>query len=380
MKKEYEVGESVKVGIIGCGNISPAYFRGCRTFPILDVVACADIDAARARARADEFGVPRACTVDELLGDPEIQIVVNLTIPRAHRQVNMAAIAAGKHVYVEKPLAVTRADGHATLEAAQRKGVLLGCAPDTFLGGGIQTCRMLIDDGIIGEPVAASAFMTCHGHESWHPDPEFYYQVGGGPMLDMGPYYLTALVNLISPIRRVAGSTRITFAERTITSKPKYGAVIAVEVPTHVAGLMDFDNGAIGTIITTFDVWAANLPRIEIYGSEGTLSVPDPNTFGGEVRVRRAGEDEWRIVPLTHSDKVGRGIGVADMAYAIAYGRPHRATGALAYHVLDAMESFEDASRSGRSIELVSGTDPATGLSVRPAGLPAGLPEGVLDN
>jgi predicted dehydrogenase len=198
-------------------------------------------------------------------------------------------------------------------------------------------------------------------------------------MLDMGPYYLTALVNLIAPIRRVTGSTRVTFAERTITSQPKNGAIIHVEVPTHVAGVVDFANGAVGTIIMTFDVWAANLPRIEIYGSEGSLSVPDPNTFGGEVRLRPAGEKEWRDVPLTHSDRVGRGIGVADMAYALTCGRPHRASGALAYHVLDAMEAFEDSSRDGRHIELTSGADPVTGESVRPAALPVGLTAGTLD-
>jgi predicted dehydrogenase len=371
--------DTVKVGIIGCGNISPAYFKGCRAFPILDVAACADIDMARAHARATEFGVPRACTVEELLADPEIQIVVNLTIPKAHTDVNLMALDAGKHVYVEKPLAVTRKDGARALAAARERGRLLGCAPDTFLGGGIQTCRKLIDDGVIGEPVAATAFMTCHGHESWHPDPEFYYQAGGGPMLDMGPYYLTALVNLIGPIRRVTGSTRVTFPERVITSQPKHGTHITVEVPTHVAGVMDFENGAVGTIITSFDVWAANLPRIEVYGSEGSLSVPDPNTFGGRVQVRGAADKEWRDVPLSHSDSVGRGIGVADMAYALTYGRPHRASGALAFHVLDVMEAFEDGSQTGRHVELTSGTDPATGQSVRPAALPVGLETGTLD-
>jgi predicted dehydrogenase len=371
--------QTVKVGIVGCGNISPAYFKGCRAFPILDVVACADIDMARAEARAAEFGVARAVTVDDLLHDPEIQIVVNLTIPRAHKAVNLAAIAAGKHVYVEKPLAVARRDGAETLAAARAQGVRVGCAPDTFLGGGIQTCRKVIDDGVIGEPVAAMAFMTCHGHESWHPDPAFYYHVGGGPMLDMGPYYLTALVNLVGPIRRVTGATRITFPERLITSQPKHGTRVTVEAPTHVTGLMDFANGAIGTIVTSFDVWAANLPRIEIHGTEGSLSVPDPNTFGGQVQVRLAGDKDWRDVPLTHSDAVGRGIGVADMAYGLTTGRPHRASGALAYHVLDAMEAFEDASQAGRHVELTSGVDPATGASVRPAALPVGLAAGTLD-
>jgi predicted dehydrogenase len=364
--------KKVKVGIVGCGNISPAYFKGCRAFSILDVVACSDIDQGRARARAEEFGVARACSVDELLADPEIEIVINLTIPKAHAQVNLAAIAAGKNVHCEKPLAVTREDGQKTLAAARQKGVLLGCAPDTFMGGGIQTCRKLIDDGWIGEPVALTAFMTCHGHESWHPDPGFYYQLGGGPMLDMGPYYLTALVNLVGPVARVTGSTRVTFAERVITSQPKNGKHVRVETPTHIAGVMDFANGAVGTIITSFDVWFADLPHIEIYGTAGSLSVPDPNTFSGPVKVRRAGAAAWSEVPHTHSDEVSRGIGVADMAYALRYNRPHRANGALAYHVLDVMHAFQDASESGKHVNIAS-------TCAQPAALPMGLPAGELD-
>jgi predicted dehydrogenase len=248
----------------------------------------------------------------------------------------------------------------------------VGCAPDTFLGGGIQTCRKLIDDGQIGEPVAATAFMTCHGHENWHPGPAFYYQRGGGPMLDMGPYYLTALVNLVGPIRRVTGSTRITFAERLITSQPLRGERIVVETATHVAGVMDFANGAVGSIITSFDIWAAHLPRIEIYGAEGSLSVPDPNRFDGTVLLRRAGASDWSEIPLTHSADVGRGIGVADMAYALTYGRPARASGELAYHVLDVMCAFEDASQTGRHVDIES-------TCVQPAALPSGLAPGKLD-
>ena len=365
--------QKVKIGIIGCGNIFPAYVKGCGAFGILELAACADMDMGRARARAAEFGIPRACTVPELLADPDIRIVVNITIPKAHTELNLAAIAAGKNVHCEKPLAINRADGLKTLAAAKAHGVLVGCAPDTFFGGGIQTCRKLIDDGWIGEPVAATAFMTCHGHESWHPDPAFYYEIGGGPMLDMGPYYLTALVNLIGPVKRVTGSARITFPERIITSQPKIGTQVVVETPTHVAGVMDFANGAVGTIITSFDIWHANLPSIEIYGSEGSLSVPDPNIFGGPVRVRRAGGSDWSEMPLTHSAEVGRGIGVADMAYALTYDRPHRASGALAYHVLDVMQAFGDASDSGRHVQIESGV-------ARPAALPVGLRAGELDH
>lgn len=364
--------EKVKVGVIGCGNISGAYFRGCAPYAILEMAACADLDIARAKEKAQQFNIPKACSVDELLNDPEIQIVVNLTVPQAHAEVSLAAIASGKSVYSEKPLAITREDGLAILTEAEAKGVRVGCAPDTFLGGGIQTCRALIDQGAVGTPVAATAFMMGHGPESWHPNPFFYYQTGGGPMFDMGPYYLTALINLLGGVQRVTGSARISFAERTATSAALNGQKIAVDVPTHIAGVMDFESGVIGTLITSFDVWAHKTPIIEIYGSEGSLSVPDPNMFGGKVHLWRAGENTWTEIPLTHSDTVERGIGVADMAYALIYGRPHRASGALAYHVLDIMHAFHDASNSGTHVMLNSRCQ-------RPAALPVGLPVGVLD-
>lgn len=364
----------VKIGIIGCGNISGIYFKAGKTFQILDIVACADLDLERAKAKAAEHGVPKACTVSELLADPEIQIVVNLTIPNAHYSVCKAALEAGKHVHVEKPLSITREEGRELLQIAQAKGLRVGAAPDTFLGGGLQTCRKLIDDGWIGEPIGATAFMLCHGHESWHPDPEFYYKLGGGPMFDMGPYYLTALISLLGPISRVTGSTRITFPERTITSAPKYGTKVTVDTPTHIAGIMDFASGAIGTILTSFDVWASQLPNIEIYGSAGSLRVPDPNGFGGPVFVRRAGAGEWSEAPLSHgyADN-SRGIGVADMAYAIRSGRPHRANGALAYHVLEAMHGFHEASEQGRHYQMQSKVE-------RPAPLPTDLPGDALDD
>ena len=364
----------VKVGIIGCGNISGIYFKAGKTFSVLDIAACADLDVERAKARAEEHGVPKACTPDELLADPEIEIVVNLTIPNAHYSVCKAALDAGKHAHVEKPLSITREQGKEILDLSKAKGLRLGGAPDTFLGGGIQTCRKLIDDGWIGKPIGATAFMLCHGHESWHPDPEFYYKVGGGPMFDMGPYYLTALVALIGPIRSVMGSARVTFPERTITSAPKYGTNVTVDVPTHVAGIMNFDNGAVGTITTSFDVWSnGGHPPIEIYGTEGSLLVPDPNGFGGPVKVRRMGASEWSEIPLSHgfADNA-RGIGVADMAYAIQSGRPHRSSGDLAFHVLEAMHAFHDSSSQGKLYDMQSRCE-------RPAPLPLGLPKDALD-
>jgi predicted dehydrogenase len=355
------------MGVIGCGTISGIYLETTRHLKILEVLACADLYLERAQARAAAFEVPRACSVEELLADPEIELVINLTVPAAHAEVALAALEAGKHVYNEKPLAISRADARRILDLAAARGLLVGSAPDTFLGGGLQTCRKLIDDGWIGEPVAAVAAMMSRGPERWHPDPAFYYQRGAGPMLDMGPYYLTALVSLLGPVRRVTGSTRITFPERTITSAPRYGETIPVQTPTHIAGVLDFASGVVGTIITSFDVWASSLPRIEIYGTRGSLSVPDPNTFGGPVRVRRAGAQEWSEVPLTHGySENSRGIGVAEMAYALRAGRPHRASGALAYHILDLMLAFEESSEQGCHIEITSACE-------RPAPLPLGV-------
>ncbi len=357
----------VRIGIVGCGNISDIYFENCRRFEVLEVAACADLIPERAREKAKKHGVPTACTVKKLIEDKSIDLIVNLTIPLAHAEVALAALKAGKSVYSEKPMAVTREDGLKLLKTAQEKGLLVGGAPDTFLGAGIQTCRKLIDDGWIGEPVAATAFMQCHGHESWHPDPEFYYKVGGGPMFDMGPYYLTALVNLLGPVRRVSGSTRITFPERTITSQPKYGAQVVVDVPTHVAGTMDFASGAIGTIVTSFDVWGHHLPCMEIHGTTGSLSVPDPNGFGGVIKVRRAGAPDWAEIPHTHPyGQNSRGVGVADMAYALRTGRPARACGELTFHVLDLMHAFHDSSNRGKHVQVESTCE-------RPAALPMDL-------
>jgi len=345
----------VKVGIIGCGAISDVYFwmMGQVYKDILDLCACGDLMLERAQAKAEKNPGVKAMTVKQLLKDPEIEIVVNLTIPRAHAKVAFDALKAGKSVYNEKPLAITRKEGLKMLALAAEKGLRVGGAPDTFLGGGIQTCRKLIEEGAIGTPVAATAFMLCHGHESWHPSPEFYYDIGGGPMFDMGPYYLTALVNLLGPVQRVTGSARVTFPTRTITSQPKNGTVIEVKTPTHLAGVMDFANGAVGTIIQSFDVWGHSLPCIEIYGSEGSLSVPDPNGFGGTVRVAKPGQP-WQEVPLSFQAEINRGTGVADMALGIRDGRPHRANGDLCYHVLDLMHAFHDASAKGRHVAVKS--------------------------
>ena len=365
--------QNVKIGIVGCGNISRIYLEQSRTFDILEVKAVADVDFSRAQVKAAEHNVPNVYTLEQMLADPEIEIIVNLTPPFAHGDIALRAVEAGKSVYNEKPLSIFREDARKVLEAASAKGLRVGCAPDTFMGAGLQTCRKLIDDGAIGVPVAATAFMMSHGPERWHPDPEFFYKTGGGPMFDMGPYYLTALVSMLGPVKRVTGSTRISFAEREIGSEPKRGAKIAVEIPTMVTGLLEFDSGPLGTIITSFDVWKSSLPRIEIYGSEGTLAVPDPNTFGGPVMLWRPDEKEGESISLLPlRDKNSRSLGIADMAHALRSGRAHRANGEMAYHVLDLMHTIHDAAREGRHIEMAS-------TCTRPAPMPLGLPQSLLD-
>ncbi len=355
------------IGIIGAGNISATYLESDRKFNNIRITKVADIDMARARAQAEKYG-KQAATVDELLADPEIAIVVNLTVPAAHAPVALQALEAGKHVYNEKPLATTREDAQRMLALAQSKGLRIGGAPDTFLGGGLQTCRRLLDDGAIGRPVIAFAHMLSRGMESWHPNPEFFFKPGGGPMFDMGPYYLTALATLLGPARRVSGMTRITHPERTITSQPLYGKKIIVEVPTLVSGLIEFGDGAIANITTTFDVAEGYDIGLTLYGTEGTLQCPDPNSFGGPVRLKRKDDKDWHEVSIQHKWVTNsRGLGVADMAAAIQEGRPHRASAELTYHVLDLMHAFHDSAREGRHVALESTCD-------RPAPLPPDWP------
>jgi predicted dehydrogenase len=302
---------------------------------------------------AAELHIPKAYTVDELLADPEIQLVVNLTIPKAHVAVNLAIIEAGKHVYTEKPFATTLEDGKRVLEAAKARGVLIGGAPDTFLGGGQQLCRQLIDAGEIGEPVAA--FASLAGRlDGGEPGRDFLFQHGAGPMLDMGPYYIASLVNLLGPIKRVTGSARITFPERIVKQGPHQGRHIAVETPTHITGVLDFNSKVVATMLMSFDIHDGHsLPTMEIYGTEGILSVPDPNLHGGAVRIRRP-EAAWIELPHSYSDDYTRGIGVAEMADAIISGRQPRASGDLIYHVLETMLAFEHASINGTHINIES--------------------------
>lgn len=346
----------MRIGIIGCGSICDIYLKNCtQTFDILEVAACADIVPEKAKLKAAEYHVPKACSVEELLADKEIDIVLNITVPSVHAEISIRALQAGKHVYLEKPLATDMVDGKKILELAAQKGLLVGCAPDTFLGAGLQTSRKLMDEGWIGRPIAASAFMMGHGPESWHPHPDFFYKNGGGPMFDLGPYYLTALVALLGPVLSVSGSAGISFPERVITSSERYGEKIKVETPTHITGLIEFGNGVIGTMTTSFDVWASQLPKIEIYGTEGTLSVPDPDTFNGPVYIKRMNQENWMEIPSSHGFAANnRGIGLADMAHALISKRKHRASGELAFHVLEVMSGFFISSASKKRYEIRS--------------------------
>jgi predicted dehydrogenase len=339
---------ALNVGLVGCGNISTIYLENSRRFSDFTIIACTDLDSVKAKETAVKYGLEHVASVEEMTALPHIDLILNLTVPHAHASVSLQAIAQKKHVYSEKPLAVTFEDGERIMEAARLNQVVVGSAPDTFLGGSIQLAGQLMEDGLIGKPVGASAFMMSRGPESWHPNPEFFYHAGGGPMFDMGPYYITALVSLMGPVKRLTGSARITFPERTITSPAKYGEQILVQVPTHVSGILDFANGASATITTSFDVSGARTPFIEIYGEHGTISLPDPNQFNQPLLVKRHDEEEWKeMKPAGESFDNLRGIGLADMAKAIETGRSPRANGSMALHVLEVMHGIHRSSEQG---------------------------------
>jgi len=360
------MGDAMRIGVVGAGNISGAYLRTLPALSNVSVTAVADLDHSRAVATASLLSGLRALPVSELLADDDVDLVLNLTIPGAHASVALAALAAGKHVYGEKPLAASTESGRAVLSAAADAGLRVGCAPDTVLGTGTQTARSLLDAGDIGTPVAATAFMVAPGHERWHPSPEFYYQPGGGPLFDMGPYYLTALVTLLGPVRRVVGMASTPRASRVIGSGPRAGVSFDVSVSTHVTGVLEHANGALSTLVMSFDVWAGRLPRIEVYGTDGSLSVPDPNGFDGEVSIFRGSDGSWAPVAEAGGYQgAARGYGVSDLASALVAGVPHRASGELAYHVLDVMESLLAAAASGGAVEVES-------TCSRPAPVPLG--------
>ena len=359
----------MRVGVIGCGNISGIYLESPRKFSNLEIVACADIDLDRARAQAQKYGVPRAVSPAELLGMDDLELVINLTVPAVHAEIALQSLEAGKHVYNEKPLAIELRDARALLELAASKKLRVGCAPDTVLGAGIQTCRKALDDGLIGMPVAATAWMHSNGPDKWHPGPAFFFKHGAGPMFDMGPYYLTALVTLLGPVARVSSAARATFAERTAV---KTGERITVETPTLISATLEFHSGPICTLTTSFDFPQREHAHLEIHGTEGTLVCHDPNHFGGVLRVFKPDQDVPQDVASSHPfAENSRGLGVAEMVHAIHAGRPHRASGELAYHVLEVMHASLESAREGRRIEISS-------RPARPISLPTGTDERIL--
>ena len=372
--------KTTKVGIVGCGMISDTYFKASQKFRMIEVVACSDIIPERSEAKTELYDVP-SMSNDELFAIPEIEIVLNLTPPQVHSEIAMDTLKAGKNAYSEKPFGVDADDAAKVIALGQSKGLRVGCAPDTFLGGGQQTARKLLDDGWIGKPLSGSAIVMGRGPEKW-PQAPFFYDYGAGPMLDLGPYYITALVNLLGPAKSVTAVTTKGSEFRTLgpevaeqyqdTYKPF--DTYPVTVTTHLTGVVEFHCGAVITVMASFDVYKHGHRPIEIYGSEGSMQVPDPNTFGGPVAVCRKGQKEWQQVPLSHtySDN-SRSIGAADMAIALRNNRPHRVNGTLANHVLDIMLSFDKASKEGRKIELDTTCE-------RPKPLPLGLEVGELDD
>ncbi len=360
----------VGVGVIGCGVISGAYLTASRAFPQIRIVALADRDPAAAEAKGREFGIP-AVPVRRLLADPAVEIVLNLTIPAAHVPVGLAALRARKHVYAEKPLGVSLAQGRRLAEAAASAGLRLGSAPDTFLGGSHQTARALVDAGQIGKVFGGTAFLMLAGHERWHPNPDFYYVgAGGGPVMDMAPYYLTDLVQLVGPVAEVTARGTICRQPRTIAKGPRAGQSVPVECLTHVAGTLVFEGGAIVQLAMSFEVWGHKHTPIELYGSEGSMLVPDPNRFDGTVMCLAAG-GEWQAMPMTHGYGEGnhRIIGLVDMAVALRESRPHRASGELALHVLEVMTGLIKAAETGRTVKILS-------RCARPAAMAPGLAVG----
>lgn len=349
------------IGIIGCGNISTAYLELASMFKALDMRAVADLNMDAAKAQAEKFGV-RAISVDELLAADDIDIIVNLTIPDAHFTVTKVILEAGKHAYSEKPVVLTFKEGKELSELAKAKGLRIGSAPDTFLGGTHQQARALIDEGAVGKIIAGTCHVMGHGMESWHPNPDFFYQPGAGPILDIGPYYVTNLIQLIGPVEKVVSLTTTTFAERTISSEPRKGEKVPVNTPTNIHALLQFVNGATITLSASWDIWAHRHANMELYGTDGSLFVPDPNFFGGDLEM--AGDD-GEIKPVKQSDhpfgqinQDGRAnyrtSGLADMATAIMENRQHRCSMELALHAVDVMTAILKSGETGEFVAMTT--------------------------
>lgn len=357
------MGDPHRIGVVGLGVISAAYLDTLGGSSAARITAVADLDASRAAAVAERLEGVAALSVEELLSSPDVDTVLNLTVPAAHAEIALGAIAHGKHVYGEKPLSAELEDAQAVLEAAAKATVGVGCAPDTVLGTGVQTARAAVEAGSVGRPLFASAVMVTPGHERWHPQPDLYYVPGGGPLLDMGPYYLSALIHLLGPVRAVIGASSRLRSERVIGSGPRAGERIPVEVDSHVSGVLEHAGGALTTLTTSFDGVATTAAPIEVHGETGTLTVPDPNHFDGEVRLLELGGTEWRALPPAAGYAgAARGVGLLDFVAADGLRAP-RASGELALHVLETMTALLRSSAEGRRVELSTSVE-------RPAPVP----------
>jgi predicted dehydrogenase len=343
----------VCVGVVGCGVISRQYAENAKAFDSFELVACADLDESQARALAEAHDL-RVASVNELIGDPSIDLVLNLTPPAAHVDVIRACLAAGKHVYTEKPLATDAAAAAQLVAEAGRLGLRIGCAPDTFLGSAFQAGRALLDGGAIGEPLSVSAAMLVGGQEVWHPNPDIFFEDGAGPLLDMGPYYLTAIVSLLGPVARVAGFASTRTRERTIEIGPRAGERFDVATPSHTTAAMELESGVTANLVASFEAKGQYVCDLEIHGREGVIWLPDPNGFDGPVRIRR-GRDGWQDVPFAaRGDQDARGIGLHELVEAIAADRPERASGSLGLHVVDVARGILAAAAENRVVEIDS--------------------------
>ena len=348
---------SLKIAVIGCGNISPLYLGASQYFDNLNFVAVADLDMDLAQKRAKEFNIDKVLTVDELLAEDEIDIVLNLTVPKAHARVSKDILLAGKHVYSEKPITTDIKEAKELLELAQKTGKRLAVAPSTFLGATVQTARKAIDDGLIGRPIAANCFMLHHGMENWHPNPEFFYQDGAGPMLDMGPYYLAALVTLFGPVSRVNASAVKGFEQRQVELGERAGKSFTVTTPTHINANLEFSSGVLANFNTSFDVWHSELAKFEVYGTEGTLSLEAPNSFDGKVKIKKAKDQDWQeldFVTKAQALKQAWGIALADFVNAIEQNYQHRASAEMGLHLYEIMQASLDSAEQARYINLES--------------------------
>ena len=357
------MAKELGVGIIGCGNISTTYFSLAPLFKGLKVLACADINMDAARARAEEYKV-KAQTIDELLANDELDVIVNLTIPDAHFPVSKRILEAGKHVYSEKPLVLTLEQGEELRRIAKEKGLAVGCAPDTFLGGAHQLARKFIDDGGIGRVTSGACYVMSPGMEMWHPNPDFFFLPGGGPILDLGPYYIANLINLIGPVKRVGAMTSMASPTRTITSQPRHGEIIPVKTPTTIQALLEFVSGARITLTASWDVWSHRHANMELYGTEGSLYVPDPNFFGGTVEASGRDKDIKPLENWAHPFGVAnqespsgpranyRTAGLADLAASLIDGRDARCSLDRTLHGVDVMTSILKSGEEGRFIDL----------------------------